>query len=205
MNTAKLTQRIFGLFILVGILSGCATAPPKNSDNLCNIFNQYPDWYFAAQKSQARWKVPMSVMMAIIYQESSFNATAKPPREKLLGIIPWFRPTSAFGYSQALDNSWRDYKKSLNNHTANRDAFADAIDFVGWYSDQANRRAKISKGDPYELYLAYHDGIGGYMRGTYRSKGWLIKVAKKVENRALTYHSQLQLCINTLPKKKSWW
>lgn len=180
---------------------GCATPPPNDPNNICNIFNQYPDWYFAAQKSQARWHVPISVMMAIIYQESSFSATAKPPRDKLLGVIPWFRPTSAFGYSQALDDSWRWYQSSVHDHSANRDAFDDAIDFVGWYSDQANRKAGISKGDAYNLYLAYHDGIGGYTRGTYKSKQWLINVAKKVDKRAWNYHQQLQSCMNTLPEK----
>lgn len=205
MNRKKIIVCCLSFFVFLSGLLGCATPPPKDPDNICNIFNQYPDWYFAAQKSQGHWQVPISVMMAIIYQESSFSATAKPPRSKLLGVIPWFRPTSAFGYSQALDDSWRGYQKSVNNHSANRDAFDDAIDFIGWYSDQANRKAGISKGDAYNLYLAYHDGIGGYTRGTYKSKQWLIKVAKKVDKRAWTYHYQLLQCADSLPKKSSWW
>ena len=198
MEKNKLIIWGLSLSILISSLFGCATPPPKDANNVCNIFKQYPNWYFSARKSQMRWKIPMSIMMAIIYQESSFSATAKPPREKLLWIIPWFRPTSAFGYSQALDDSWRWYKKSTKSYSANRDAFDDAIDFVGWYSDLASRKAGISKGDPYNLYLAYHDGIGGYTRGTYKSKGWLMKVAKKVEQRAWSYHRQLQSCLNKL-------
>jgi hypothetical protein len=205
MKKNKLSCQFLSLLILMTGLFGCATPPPNDINNICNIFNQYPDWYFAAQKSQDRWKVPISVMMAIIHQESHFNSTAKPPREKLLGIIPWFRPTSAFGYSQALDDSWRRYKKEMHNYSANRDAFGYAIDFVGWYSNLASRKAGISKGDAYNLYLAYHDGIGGYTRGTYKNKVWLIQVAKKVERCAWSYHHQLQNCLNSLPKKKWWW
>lgn len=199
MNKNKLTVCVvFCLAVIIAGILGCATPPPKNPDNICSIFNQYPDWYVAAKKSQDKWKIPISVMMAIIYQESSFSATAKPPREKLLGIIPWFRPTSAFGYSQALDGSWSWYQNSVNDHSGNRDAFEDAVDFVGWYSDQAHRKAGISKGDAYRLYLAYHEGIGGYTRGTYKSKQWLVNVAKKVEKRAWTYHHQVQGCIKAL-------
>ena len=41
--------------------------------------------------------------MAIIKQESSFIADAKPDRRKLLGFIPWKRKSSARGYAQAID------------------------------------------------------------------------------------------------------
>ena len=52
--------------------------------------------------------------------------------------------------------------------------------------------------------LAYHEGMGGYARGTYRRKGWLIGVAQKVRRRAWIYHAQLKRCYNSLPKKP-WW
>ena len=52
-----------------------------------------------------------STLMAIIRQESSFDPNAAPDREKILGIIPWKRPSSARGYSQAVDATWDQYKK----------------------------------------------------------------------------------------------
>jgi hypothetical protein len=192
------------LIALVGLnLYGCTQAPPRNTNNVCLIFKQYPDWYWAAAKVRQRWGIPVSVLMAIIHQESHFSAKAKPPREKLLWIIPWFRPTSAYGYSQAVNETWKRYKRDTG-HTSmftSRNAFGDAADFIGWFANQAHKRAGISKFDTYSLYLAYHEGIGGYMRGTYKNKAWLIAVAKKVQRRAWIYRSQLRVCETSLPKK----
>lgn len=142
--------------------------------------------------------------MAIIHQESRFTADAKPPRTKLLGIIPWFRPTSAYGYSQALKSTWHRYVKATGKHFAARDAFADASDFIGWYAHRAKIRAGINPANARTLYLAYHEGIGGYMRGTFNRKGWLLAVSRKVQRRAWTYSWQLRQCKHKL-KKKPWW
>ncbi len=65
------------------LLTACAPKPPKNQDNICEIFREYPEWFWAAQTSQAQWGIPMSVQMAIIYQESHFQGTAKPARQKV--------------------------------------------------------------------------------------------------------------------------
>ncbi|MCK4609101.1 MAG: hypothetical protein KAT71_06445 [Gammaproteobacteria bacterium] len=194
----------FCLLTIIISLAGCATSPPKNVDNLCSVFQQYPKWYWATQDVQKQWGVPISVQMAIIHQESHFGSSAKPPHQELLGFIPWFRPTSAYGYSQATDESWQTYQRSTGHTSADRDSFSDAVDFIGWYAEQAHKRAGISKGDPYKLYLAYHEGIGGYMKGTYRHKQWLIDVAHKVDRRAWSYHAQLSRCQKSLPVHH-WW
>ena len=57
--------------------------------------------------------------------------------------------------------------------------------------------------DAYSLYLAYHDGRGGFRRGTWRSKGWLIETAKKVQTRANRYETQLRAAGS--PGKSVWW
>jgi hypothetical protein len=200
-----ITITIFFLILLGTItLSGCTKAPPNNRKDICLIFRQYPEWYWDSQEVQKHWGVPISVLMAIIYQESRFNATAKPPREKLLWIIPWFRPTSAYGYSQAVNSTWKRYKSETKHTFVSRDAFGDAADFIGWFANQAHKRAGISKSNAYELYLAYHEGVGGYMRGTQFKKKWLLAVAKKVQRRAWIYRSQLSRCQASLPSKP-WW
>lgn len=184
-------------------VAGCTTAPPKNVNNLCDIFREKDDWYDDAVDASEEWGSPVPVMMAIIYQESRFKATAKPPRKKILGVIPGFRPSSAYGYSQAKKSTWKEYKSSAGRYGADRDDFADAIDFVGWYNKQSHRRSGISRKDPYRLYLAYHEGHGGYNRGSYRKKQWLLDVARKVERRSGTYQAQLQVCEEEL-KKDGW-
>ena len=141
--------------------------------------------------------------MAIIHQESTFRFDARPEREKLLGFIPWKRPSDAYGYAQALESTWDWYKDDTGRWFADRDDFDDAIDFVGWYTHKSNRIAGISKWDPYNQYLAYHEGAGGWKRGTYRNKSWLTATARRVDYRAREWGAQLNRCEDDLDN--GWW
>lgn len=203
LNNSKFLKILF-LLLFCLVLSSCKKEPPQNVENICSIFKQYPKWYWDAQSVEKHWDLPIPVLMAIIYQESKFNASAKPPRRKLLYVIPWTRPTSAYGYSQALKTTWGNYKKNDHHTFVSRDSFSDAADFIGWYSNVAHRKAHISKSNAYQLYLAYHEGIGGYSRRTYLKKKWLIYVAMKVQTRSMVYDSQLKRCKNKLPRKPFW-
>ena len=189
--------------LLITILSGCTASQPKNTGDICAIFFEKDDWYEEAADARDDWGSPIPVMMAIMHQESHFDATAKPARKKLLGFIPWFRPSDAYGYSQALGSTWTGYERSAGRYSADRDDFGDAIDFIGWYNDQSRRRNGIALNDTYNLYLAYHEGHGGYSRASYRKKSWLPGVARKVQRQANTYKGQLQGCEEEL-KDKGW-
>ena len=184
------------LCILAFLFHGCATMPhpPEEIDNICEIFRENQKWYKNARKSFKRWGIPIPVLMAVMHQESKFKADAKPPRTTCLWIFPGPRPSSAFGYAQALDETWERYKSSAGRSGADRDDFGDAIDFVGWYCNLSYIRCKISKRNAGHLYLAYHEGYGGFNRKTYRKKAWLLRVARKVQSRANKYKSQLASC-----------
>src|SRR5690348_1114394 len=130
--------------LLFVLLTSCAIHhPPSDVNNLCTIFREYPRWYKDAKDVERRWKVPVPVQMAIIHQESKFNARARPPRKKLLWIIPWKRPSSAYGYTQALRDTWKHYKQNNGGLFSSRDNFGDGVDFIGWYANQAHTRAGI--------------------------------------------------------------
>ncbi|MDF3055240.1 MAG: transcriptional regulator [Gammaproteobacteria bacterium] len=186
------------------LLAGCAKPRPNNTENICQIFEQYPDWYHDAKRCEQKWGVPVPIQMSIINQESSFNAKAQPPRKKILWIIPGKRPSTAYGYSQALTSTWSQYQRE-HRSGANRTNFTHATDFVGWYASQANKRTSISPTDPYRLYLAYHEGAGGYARQTHLTKPWLIRAAQKVKVRAEMYQRQLNSCEQYIAKPKGWW
>jgi hypothetical protein len=186
-------------------LAGCATTPPSNPDDLCSVFREKKDWYENAHNAARRWGMPVPIQMAILRQESAFVDDARPPRKRLFGLIPTVRPSSAYGYSQAKDSTWDWYRDKSGNRGADRDDFADAADFVGWYGDMSHRLLGISKGDAYRQYLAYHEGHGGYRRGTYRGKDWLIGTARKVAARADRYGSQLAGCQADLERGGGWW
>ncbi|MCP3430036.1 hypothetical protein NLF92_13935, partial [Alteromonas sp. LMIT007] len=75
-----------------------------------------------------------------IYQESKFVADARTPFKYVLGVIPMGRQSSAYGYSQALDATWDEYRRAENRRTAKRDRIRDASDFMGWYMTQSKDR-----------------------------------------------------------------
>lgn len=175
-------------------LSACATTPPSQRDDLCAIFEEKGGWYKDALKAEKKWGSPIPTLMAIINQESGFVADAQPPRSKILGFIPGSRPSSAYGYAQAKDEAWESYQKMTGNSWDDRDDFGDAIMFVGWYNDQSFRRNRIAKDNTRQLYLAYHEGHGGYAKKSYAAKKGLLKVADKVAAQAWRYRKQLDQC-----------
>lgn len=181
-------------FGLIAGLGGCATVPPSNVDNARVIFQEHPSWYRSCKRSENKWGAPVPVQMAIIHQESRFVAKAKPPRKRLLGFIPWRRPSTAYGYTQALDITWDNYMNNTGSYCASRKNFDDSCDFIGWYICTASRKLGIEPSNAYAQYLAYHEGIGGYSRGTYLQKPWLIAVARKVAARSRRYQLQLSDC-----------
>ncbi len=202
-----MTSSRFNLCFLVvlALLTGCTTSPPKNVNDICDIFEEKSGWYDDAKESSDKWGSSIPTMMAFIHQESRFVADAQPPRKKHLGFIPGRRLSSAYGYPQAKDETWKVYERSTGNYGHDRDDFADAIYFIGWYNDQSHRRNKIPKWDTAKLYLAYHEGQGGYSRGTYKKKQWLVKVSKKVADQSWRYKKQLEKCEKDLQKKGWFW
>jgi hypothetical protein len=200
--------RLWPAYLLFGLLWLGANnvqnnRTPGNTEDICAVFEDKSGWYKAAKKSEQRWGTPKHVQMSIMRQESSFKFNAKPPRTKLLGVIPWKRISNAYGYAQALDSTWVRYKKDTGRESADRDDFEDAIDFVGWYTNMSTQSEGISKWDPYNQYLAYHEGQAGWRRGTYEKKAWLKSTAKRVDVRAREWWSQLQRCEEDLDS--GWW
>ncbi|MEM6486965.1 MAG: transglycosylase SLT domain-containing protein [Pseudomonadota bacterium] len=187
--------------VLVALLGSCAsdpqqrvaTAPPKQQDDVCAIFDQRPDWRVATVASAARWGAPVEVQMAIIWRESSFRATARPPQTYSFGI-PTGRLSSAFGYSQAIDGTWAWYREESGNARADRTDFADAADFVGWYMAKTQSTNGLDMYDAYNQYLAYHEGHTGFRRGSWREKAWLQRAAGQVAYQAQRYREQLSTC-----------
>ena len=166
----------------------------EQAQDLCALFERRPDWRRAVESASERWGTPAPIVMAFVYQESAFVPTARPSRDKLFGVLPWKRPSSAYGYSQALDTTWRRYQEETGNRLHRRDRFDHSVDFIGWYNDLSARESGISKRDARALYLAYHEGQGGYNRGTHRAKPWLLGAAERVAERAARYRAQLASC-----------
>ena len=187
------------LFFLILFVSACSSVP-KNTSNSCSIFNERYLWYKYAKKTEEKWGTPIYVQLAIIKMESDFDWLAKPARQKIFKVIPFKRPSSSFGYSQAVKGTWEQYKKETGNKFATRTRFKDSVDFIGWYTNKTESILKISKKDTYRQYLAYHEGWGAYKN--YKDNQKVIILAKKVEKQADKYKAQLKKCQKRLNKNK---
>jgi hypothetical protein len=183
--------------VLLALVAGCATAP-RQTRNICAVFDQrdgfFSNWHQAAERAERKYGVPVPVLMATMYVESGFQPNARPPRTKLFGFIPWTRPSTAYGYSQALDGTWSHYQSETGNWAASRTNFSDAVDFIGWYHYSNSQATGVPLNDAYSLYLAYYSGPTGYKRGDWRSNAQLQKTAQRFASMAATYQQQLQSC-----------
>ncbi len=185
-------------------LVGCVTTPPAQPENICSVFKEKRRWHDTAVAAEKKWGTSMHTVMAIMYQESAFIDDIRPPRRKLFGFIPWKRPSSAYGYSQALVGTWANYRRDTGEPWRQRDHFTDATDFIHWYLNQSRKRNGLSKDDVYSLYLTYHEGWTGFANKTYQSKAWLLRAAQNVARRSKQYAIQYGGCRDAL-KKQSWW
>jgi hypothetical protein len=188
------------LLILIFFLISACSSIPKNTSDSCSIFNERYLWYKYTKRTEQKWGTPIYLQLAIIKMESDFDWLAKPERQKIFKVIPYKRPSSSFGYSQAVKGTWDQYKKETNNKLATRARFRDSVDFIGWYTNKTEKLLKISKKDVYRQYLAYHEGWGNYKN--YKNNQKVIILAKKVTKQANEYRKQLKKCQKRLNKNK---
>jgi len=187
------------LILLTILISACSSIP-QNTSNSCSIFNERYMWYKHTKKTEEKWGTPIYIQLAIIKIESDFDWLAKPARQKIFKIIPFKRPSSSLGYSQAVKGTWEQYKNETGNKLARRTRFKDSVDFIGWYTNKTESILKISKKDAFRQYLAYHEGWSDYKN--YKNNQKVIGLAKKAKNQSDKYKSQLQKCQKKLNKNK---
>ena len=189
-------SRVISVFIILALLSACGQSQlsPREIRNACTILQQRSDFKRAFNAAEKKWGVPVHVQMATIHQESKFKGDARPPMRRAFGIIPLGRPSTAYGYSQALDGTWDEYRREAGRRFASRTNIRDSADFIGWYMDKSRKQLGIPINDTRNQYLAYHEGRTGYKRGSYRSKAWLVQVASNVDSLSRTYKNQISNC-----------
>ena len=187
------------LFFIFIFICACSSIP-KNTADSCSIFSERYLWYKYAKKTEQKWGTPIYIQLAIIKMESNFDWLAKPERQKIFKVIPFKRPSSSFGYSQAIKGTWAQYKKETNNNFATRTRFKDSVDFIGWYTNKTEEILNVSKKDAFKQYIAYHEGWGNFKN--YKSNEKVISLAKRVEKQSNIYKKQLSECKNSLTTKR---
>ncbi len=184
-------------------LAACATAPPPAAPgDSCAFLAERDAWWDALQRAERRWGAPPALVLAIIRQESGFQAEAKPAREDGFLFFPGKRPSSAFGYAQAINTTWEAYQRESGETGADRAAFRDAADFVAWYARKSKDRLGLDWSDAHSHYLAYHEGHGGFARGSFEGDKALLRVAERVAGYHDAYARQIGRCGDDL---EGWW
>lgn len=192
--------RVIAVFVLMYPLTSGESLPVHRGD-LCALFAEKPEWYRAMNTSAERWGVSVGLQMAVMKHESDFYSKARPPRRRLWGLLPWKRPSTAYGYGQVLDATWSDFRQRQGQSGARRDRFSDVAGFMGWYLHRLHHATGVAKDDAYGLYLAYHEGPGGYARGSYESKTWLQRTARQVAEQSRRFQTQLATCDGSLRRR----
>lgn len=187
------TIKIIVLLISAMIITSCdqdnktATTTAIATNDICQILQNHNTWTKSLKESQNLYGISPAFIMGLMRQESNFQSHAKN------------KTSSATGFSQALDNTWGSYQKSVSS-SANRTSFDDSAKFIGWYMSGMSKSINVKKTDYQSLYLAYMMGPTGfknYKKGTFKNKNNLkhfISISKKVKSYTDTYQQQLRSC-----------
>ena len=187
-------------FVIFLFIASCSSVP-KYPLNACKIFGENYLWYKSIKKSSETYGAPIYVILAFVNKESGFNRWAKPKRTKIFKVVPYKRPSSSFGYSQAVKKTWELYKNETNSPLALRMRFKDSVMFIGWYIRKTNKINNIPLNDSYRLYLNYYLGWGNYSKKIYKTDKKAIIFAKSVEKQSNIYKNQLRECQKNLNNK----
>jgi len=172
---------VLAFVMLLGEAVGTANAA-SNLDNACSLFRERIGWFTIANDASKKWDVPVPAILSVMYHESRFKADAST------------KTTTAFGYAQALDGTWEQYKTATKASSARRTSFADSVDFIGWYMTETEQKIGVPLDDVKAQYLTYHQGRSGYRSKRWMKKPDLIKIANAVVKLSETYEEQMYEC-----------
>lgn len=144
MNNKKFLKCI--VYLLCMMFSTSYAISARESNNICRLWHANPHWHYSALRASSHWKIPVSILMATIYQESRFHAYAHTPN------------STAFGFAQVLNKEWLSYRQQRGVPKARRDNFNSSIDFIGWYYHYIVRNRAVSPYNAEQLYLYYRLG-----------------------------------------------
>ncbi|ASG68310.1 lipoprotein [Francisella halioticida] len=178
---------IFIIFFLNTTNLFAKTENTSNKKNICQILKHHPNWRNSLKRVNKKYNISPAFTLAVIHQESKFHANAKN------------RHSSAFGYAQALDGTWKIFQKTVKPN-AKRNDFNDSVEFVDWYMSQLTHNLHLKTSNSFNLYLAYLLGEGGYknyINNSYQNSNSIQKkeaIAAKVRLKTQVYNLELKDC-----------
>jgi hypothetical protein len=182
------------------LLASCTTTPPRNVDDACAIFAEYGDWFADAKAASQRWGCRSRYCWRSSIRNRPFAPTPEPPRTWYLGFIPGPRPSSAYGYSQALDGTWDRYTAATGNVMAPIATSSPMpwISSAGTSTKPPCATASPNVATPITNIWLITKARAALPRALTGKKPWLMERARKVSRQAARYGSQLARCESQL-------
>ena len=192
------------LLVVSTSLSGCyLPINESNKDNACLYLYENP---YISHGIQSVTKDPkmQALILSIIKHESNNKANARPIKSWLIkSYIPWAYYSSARGYAQSTKSTWMDFKKTKNNHNAQRHSYYNNVAFIDWY---IRTKGEILPNHNYfyEAYFLYHDGRKGYHQNRFQRASAMENYSKKVANTAKKNQTQIETCKKSIQWQTQW-
>ena len=164
-----------------------------NIDNACLILKQNPDWHRALYRTQLVYRISIPVQLAFVRHESSFNHKARPVNNKKKWFIFNSYKSTAYGFAQVLNGTWDEFQTTFKNKKLKRTNFGHSVEFIGWYN-RKHINSGLDGNNISHLYLAYHEGLGGYKKKTYINKPCLVDYSNSVQKTSIKYSNQISSC-----------
>lgn len=168
-----LSKKVFFLPVIVLMLSGCFGSSTKPALLICEELDDNEEWVEPAVLAQQKYGTPISLSLVLL--ELPLSDLDKKH----------VRPRSA---------DWDEYRIRSERWDASPQVPADAVDFIGWFTQQSVKRNNIAWQDAGEHYLALRLGHGGYHRFEADKYPELAQQTKGVELRAQRWSNELQAC-----------
>jgi hypothetical protein len=173
------------LWIYLAALLLVPSAVHAQIADACALLSRNPGWAESLKAAQATWRVSPGTMLAVLDQESRFNANARGAG----AAGP--NPARNFGYAQANIRTWNWFLRDTGKSSGSRTDFGLSADFVGWHFATMERRIGADRANTVSHYLAYKMGEGGYRRGASASAR---AIATRIGARARGFDVQLAGC-----------
>ena len=142
---------------------------------------------------------PPYVLMSL-FIKNLVSGRCKTRKRKIIWFCTLVKTIFSCWLFSSTKGDLSDYKDETGNTRANRKNLMTA-DFIGWYASKGYYQG-FDQTDARSLYLAYHEGYGGFKKKSYRQKQWLINVADRVQARSTKYQKQYWGCAEELKKKR---
>ncbi|MCP4588775.1 hypothetical protein [Pseudoalteromonas sp.] len=165
--------KVLPLLALVMGLSGCFGSEVRQQLNICEELDNYDEWIEATVSTQLKYGTPISLSLALL--ELPLSDLDKKH----------VRPRAA---------DWDEYRIRSERWGASPHEAEDAVDFIGWFTQQSGTRNSISWDDVSAHYLALRLGHGDYQRFDKSKFPELNQQAQQVELRAQRWQRELTAC-----------